>query len=202
MHPRLNNAQSERKLRLYGVALCRPFAHLLEGPARKALAIAEQFVEGLATAEERAKVRRAAYRVLKRHEYGEAMHRMEYAVLNLLNVRVWPGLRYTYGELASYFARYKQEQCQDWRQEANLLAEEILGPDNSELLAIPQVWRTSNVVSIASAIYQNKKFDDLPILADALEETGCDSSEILDHCRVSTLHVRGCWVIDLVLGKA
>jgi hypothetical protein len=40
-----------------------------------------------------------------------------------------------------------------------------------------------------------------PIIADALEDAGCDSADVLDHCRGSGPHVRGCWVVDLVLGK-
>jgi hypothetical protein len=42
----------------------------------------------------------------------------------------------------------------------------------------------------------------MPILADALEEAGCTNSDILDHCRQSGEHVRGCWVIDALLGKS
>jgi hypothetical protein len=44
-------------------------------------------------------------------------------------------------------------------------------------------------------------FDRLPILADALEDAGCDNANILNHCRQPGVHVRGCWVVDLVLGK-
>ena len=62
-------------------------------------------------------------------------------------------------------------------------------------------WKTSTVVSLAAAIYGERAFDRLPILADALEEAGCDDASMLDHCRGNSLHVRGCWVIDLVLGK-
>jgi hypothetical protein len=41
----------------------------------------------------------------------------------------------------------------------------------------------------------------MPILADALEDAGCDNADILQHCRGAGEHVRGCWVVDLVLGK-
>jgi hypothetical protein len=43
---------------------------------------------------------------------------------------------------------------------------------------------------------------DPPALADALQDAGCDSTEVLDHCLGAGPHVRGCWVVDLVLGKA
>jgi hypothetical protein len=54
---------------------------------------------------------------------------------------------------------------------------------------------------MARRIYDERAFHDLPILADALEEAGCTDAEILAHCRSSGEHVRGCWVVDLVLGK-
>jgi hypothetical protein len=54
---------------------------------------------------------------------------------------------------------------------------------------------------LAQAIYDDRAFDRLPILADALEEAGCDTADILAHCRGPGPHVRGCWVVDLILGK-
>ena len=50
-------------------------------------------------------------------------------------------------------------------------------------------------------MYDARDFTSLPVLADALEEAGCASSDILDHCRSAGPHVRGCWLVDLVLGK-
>jgi biotin carboxyl carrier protein len=62
-------------------------------------------------------------------------------------------------------------------------------------------WLTSTVVSLAHGIYADRAFDRLPILADALQDAGCDNADVLDHCRSDGPHVRGCWVVDLVLGK-
>ena len=62
-------------------------------------------------------------------------------------------------------------------------------------------WRTSTVIALAEGIYADRAFDRLPILADALEDAGCTDGAILDHCRQPGEHVRGCWVVDLVLGK-
>jgi hypothetical protein len=62
-------------------------------------------------------------------------------------------------------------------------------------------WRTETVVALASSIYAERAFDRMPILADALEDAGCDNADILTHCRDDGPHVRGCWVIDLLLGK-
>jgi hypothetical protein len=60
---------------------------------------------------------------------------------------------------------------------------------------------TPKVVALAQEIYDNYAFDRLPDLAEALEEAGCDNQEILNHCRAPGPYVRGCWVVDLVLGK-
>jgi hypothetical protein len=63
-------------------------------------------------------------------------------------------------------------------------------------------WNDRCVGKLAQAIYDEQAFDRLPILADALEEAGCTDADILNHCRSGGEHVRGCWVVDLVLGKS
>jgi hypothetical protein len=67
--------------------------------------------------------------------------------------------------------------------------------------AIESWWRSSVVVALTRRIYEERAFDRLPILADALEDAGCDNADMLAHCRSDGLHVRGCWVVDLLLGK-
>jgi hypothetical protein len=62
-------------------------------------------------------------------------------------------------------------------------------------------WRPSAVVKLARSIYGDRAFDRLPLLADALQEAGCEDAEVLAHCRGNGPHVRGCWVVDAVLGK-
>jgi len=62
-------------------------------------------------------------------------------------------------------------------------------------------WLTSTAIALADAIYAERAFDRLPILADALEDAGCDSADPLAHCRGDGPHVRGCWVVDFVLGE-
>src|SRR5262249_36749153 len=61
---------------------------------------------------------------------------------------------------------------------------------------------TPTVVTLAQSIYEERSFDSLPILADALEEAGCTDADILAHCRGPGPHVRGCWVVDAILGKS
>jgi hypothetical protein len=63
-------------------------------------------------------------------------------------------------------------------------------------------WNDGTVVKLAQGIYEERAFDRLPVLADALEDVGCSDLDILGHCRSGGEHVRGCWVIDLLLGKS
>lgn len=69
------------------------------------------------------------------------------------------------------------------------------------LVTIDSVWLPSTVMRHAESIYQERAFDQLPILADALEDAGCNNADILNHCRHPGEHVRGCWVIDLLTGR-
>ena len=67
---------------------------------------------------------------------------------------------------------------------------------------LDRAWRTPTAVALARGIYDDRAFDRLPILADALQDAGCDNEEVLNHCRGPGPHVRGCWVVDLILGKS
>lgn len=69
------------------------------------------------------------------------------------------------------------------------------------LVAFSSDWRTDTALALAILMYEGRDFSAMPILADALQDAGCDRAEVIDHCRGSGSHVRGCWVVDLVLGK-
>jgi hypothetical protein len=70
-----------------------------------------------------------------------------------------------------------------------------------QAIAIDPGWRPPTVTALAQTVYDRRAFEHLPILADALEEAGCTDAAVLDHCRGPGPHVRGCWVVDLLLGK-
>lgn len=63
------------------------------------------------------------------------------------------------------------------------------------------VWRTEAVVGLGRGMYESSDFGPMPVLADALEDAGCAAPDLLAHCRAADPHIRGCWVVDLVLGK-
>jgi hypothetical protein len=69
------------------------------------------------------------------------------------------------------------------------------------ILPVWVTWNRRAIPRLAQGIYEERAFDRLPVLADALEEAGCTVPEILAHCRQPGEHVRGCWVMDLILGK-
>ncbi len=83
---------------------------------------------------------------------------------------------------------------------AAVLREVLANPERS--VEVDPAWLTTDVRLLAEGIYASRDFEWLPILADALQDAGCDSEDMLTHCRdTSHSHARGCWVIDLLLGR-
>jgi hypothetical protein len=68
-------------------------------------------------------------------------------------------------------------------------------------VAVDPRWRTVDAIGLARAIYEDRAFDRMPLLADALMDAGCADEQVVGHCRGGGPHVRGCWVVDLVLGR-
>ena len=78
---------------------------------------------------------------------------------------------------------------------------EVTGNPFRSVVFAPE-WRTDTAVALARQMYEARDFSAMPILADALQDAGCDNEDVLNHCRgASAAHVRGCWVVDGVLGK-
>jgi hypothetical protein len=77
---------------------------------------------------------------------------------------------------------------------------DIFGPTTS--VEFDPSWRTVAVVALATRAYESRDFSVLPILGDALQDAGCTDAGILNHCRSQGVHVRGCFVADLVLGRS
>lgn len=80
------------------------------------------------------------------------------------------------------------------------IVRDVVG-DPSRTVGGDRSWFTSTVVALAQQIYELREFGAMPILADALQDVGCDNEDVLSHCRGPGPHVRGCWVIDILTGR-
>ncbi len=107
----------------------------------------------------------------------------EWALLNCGNRPVW-----------------KPEAMRPEEQQQVAILRDIFG-NPFRPVAFSASWRTDTALSLARQMYESREFGAMPILADALQDAGCENEDILSHCRGEGPHVRGCWVVDLVLGK-
>lgn len=102
---------------------------------------------------------------------------------------------------AAFEARHATADPHREAHEQAYLLQDVFGGKNPSVKLDP-AWRTSSVVALANGIYEERAFDRMPILADALEEAGCENKRILSHCRdPKGRHTRGCWVVDKILEK-
>jgi hypothetical protein len=179
---------TERKLRLFAVACCRHILHLLpDKRLHQAIEVAERFADGNATRDQLSASCRAAHlaRRLQAKVYGKAA--ADCANLMALNA-AWQAIRYSRLE--------ELTQC-------HLLRDIFGNPFRPVCLDSATLrWQESTIVKLAQAIYDERAFDRLPILADALEEAGCANADILSHCRWAVPHCRGCWLVDALLAKS
>lgn len=118
----------------------------------------------------------------------------------------WAGwYEYAFPNLGEYFtdpgAPYRGALREDPRTYLPAVLRDICGNPFHPVAFSPD-WRTSTAVAIAQQMYESRDFSPMPLLADALEDAGCDNADILEHCRDAKVpHVRGCWAVDQVLGK-
>ena len=75
----------------------------------------------------------------------------------------------------------------------------LIRPGDAAYEEARRIWNDATLPRLARSIYQERAFDRLPILADALEDAGCDNADILNHLRGPGPHARGCWLVDLLL---
>ena len=85
--------------------------------------------------------------------------------------------------------------------ETRLVSQSFVHDKPFRPVVVNHTWLTATVTAFAQSVYEEGAFERLPILADALEEAGCTNLDILGHCRQPGEHVRGCWAVDLLLGK-
>jgi hypothetical protein len=211
----LRGKAGDRKLRLFAVACCRRIAPVVrDGRSEAALGVAERFADGLATDVERSAARKVAQQAAQvrgvtprptapRWERRaasavycatarDAMEAAWNARQFVVEALVWRAGGYVEGDARSV------EHGEQGPQAA--LVREIIGNPFRPVAFDPR-WRSSDVLGLAHGIYTDRAFDRLPVLADALMDAGCADEDILAHCRGAGPHVRGCWVVDLVLGR-
>jgi hypothetical protein len=199
---------SPRKFRLFAVACCRKFWHLLVDPrSRKAVEVAERLADGLAGETERDATYNVAWyawwSLSKKKTQPETGLRSPLPSLTRENAAYSAYYCVTDDPFASYSAVAPLE-CPEIAAHAVLLRD-MIGPLLFRPVALDCSWLTWHdglLVSMAQQMYDSRDFKAMPILADALEEAGCQDQDILGHCRSAGEHVRGCWVIDLLLGKS
>jgi hypothetical protein len=192
-----------RKLRLFACSCCRVVWDLLTDPrSRHAVEIAERFVEGMADQQELASASNEAHAIhtLSTVAGYTGVTDLSWAVVELTAEA--PSANAVVTSVVGFRSRVAPSPPRRPAVESKVTAliRDIFGnPFRS--VTIETGWLTANVVAIAQAIYDERAFDQLPILADSLEDAGCGNTDILNHCRQPGEHARGCWLIDLVLGK-
>ncbi len=192
----LGDRASARKLRLFGCACCRRVPDLLDDARRRqALEVAERFADGRA----RARQLRAAQRVMEETRgpgYGPNAARAAWYCC-----RPWLDAGSIHRNISLGIAHGKRRSAEVAAQAA--LLREVFGNPLRPVALDPAwlAWRGGTVPNLARAICEDGAFDRLPILADALEEAGCADADILEHCRAPRPHVRGCHVLDAIMGR-
>jgi hypothetical protein len=222
----LREQSSDRKSRLFGCACLRHLWSFFDpeyegdqaGELHRWIEVAEGYADGQIDFMQRRVTYEAAVRKVRSwHErcFGwEQLHSLWSAVRGVLSSQVKftiSGAAHQVVEVAAFSAWMKgypddQEQReQAERQKVQLLQAQLLRDvvgNPFRPVNVEPAWLPSNVTSLAHTIYDDRAFERMPILADALEDAGCDNADILNHCRQPGEHVRGCWVVDLVLGKS
>jgi hypothetical protein len=202
---------SARKLRLFAVACCRRIWHVLPGPRlRETVETAERYADKLATKAELLLALKAGTAVerfgqsptdmplacaINAVEHSAYCRRTGHAVRSASWHAAWA---YMLSQEHSEAAYRRERQCQ-----AALLRDIFGNPFSAPPVIEPDWlgWNDGVVRRLAAAIYEERSFDRLPILADALEEAGAADPGLLQHLRGPGPHVLGCWCLDLLLGK-
>jgi hypothetical protein len=199
---------SERKLRLLACACCRRIWDLLHDPrSREAVEVAERFADDRATFKELVRARMYAAGAAKKvgepdqqgwAAYWTANKNASGPLWNVFAAAIKTGPepgRANQADLAVQLA------AAEVRKQALLIHEVIGNPfQRHDLSEHCLAWEDGLVRRFAEAIYEDRAFERMPVLGDVLEDAGCTDEEVLRHCRERAEHVRGCWVLDLVLG--
>jgi hypothetical protein len=190
--------------RLFACACCRLVWHLFSDErSRKAVEVSERYADGFASQQELETAISAAHVAYIDFQApylndqvpfpGDAAFYAPAAAIYAIEASPFAAVAETgeIGDKAMYLAQ------------SNLIGD-IFGNPFCPIAINPDwlAWNDGLLVSMAHKMYDSRDFRDMPVLADALEDAGCDNADIVIHCRHPSEHVRGCWVVDLILEKA
>jgi hypothetical protein len=201
---------TRRKPLLLAVAGCRRIWHRInDARLQELIELAERLADGKASERD---VRRAA-KAVSDPDPGNWSGACYAAVTGLAELEAHPMAP------ANYVTKYAPlALCREDESIRTPESRAIIGGEKAALAALTRdifgnpfrpvtvdpswlAWNGGTVIKLAQAIYDERAFDRLPVLADALEQAGCHDAAILGHCRGPGPHVRGCWMVDLLLGK-
>jgi hypothetical protein len=199
---------SDRKLRLFACAAARTVWELLWAipHSHRAIEIAEAYCDHELAAAALADAQRNVKAHLELHGNELVYEPSYWACSATISEDVFSSSAYAANvSMRRPFAFGLEEEAFRLRSrnlilQATLLRD-IIGLARFREIAFEPEWRTETALGLARGIYDDRAFDRLPILADALQDAGCEDADILEHCRDDGPHVRGCWVVDLLLGK-
>jgi hypothetical protein len=187
----IHKTAGDRKLRLLACGFCETYkSYLTDERLSNAIETAYRVADGVARERERARAFSQAHQAFWGYRGNGESAVATYACGNREQMIQVPSIAMR----AFAFNIYQNPRIM-----ACLLLRDIFTPFWSQ--SINPEWLTSTVLALANGIYVEKAFDRMPILADALQDAGCDNEDVLNHCRVPGPHVRGCWVVDRLLSK-
>jgi hypothetical protein len=194
----LRGRLSDRKRRLFACACCRRIWHLFtDQRSRAAVEASERYADGLIGADGLQAARAQALRAMLDRDGKTSVER----------AAAWVAFDVTAPRRVTPVGRAARLLRSGWERQERLrqadLLRDLVGNPFRPVSVQPDwlAWNGGCSVKIAQAIHHDGRFADLPVLADALEEAGCTDSGILGHCRGPGGHARGCWVVDVLLGK-
>ncbi|MCU0703360.1 MAG: hypothetical protein MUF18_05150 [Fimbriiglobus sp.] len=198
-HPRTKIGQ--RKLRLFAVGCCRAAWHLLGEPClRSAVEVAERFADDRANKGELADAARRVDEEWFAGRLPTADTLAEWSAASFVRESCSPSAHVAAFSMTAISPCPLSNEHGGEAVLCDLLRCVFGNPFQKPVFN--KKWRTETVKTLATGIYEERAFDRLPILADALEEAGCDDPAMLSHLRGPGPHCRGCWVVDLARGKS
>jgi hypothetical protein len=198
------NSLPERRSRLFGIACCRRLLNfIVDSRSLRALEVTERYADGAATSDELDAAYSEAFDVVAYYaEHPDRQQSREWEALGrIANAVASCAHEHELAEGVAHEALTAAESARVTGEAAAqaTLVRDIFGNPFRHVAYSPE-WRSDTTIALARQMYESRDFSAMPLLAEALQDAGCDQEDILSHFRTGP-HFRGCWVVDLVLGK-